>query len=164
MNLSDALLDSWDRQCRIVDAVAGRIDEHNRGLRPSEEGWPIDHHLAHVHNVRRFFLSNVAPGRGAELGDAFIDGWETPIQDLDQIKALLGQSGPAVGEALREAFASGVGQVGWYDHPVLFLHHLMWHEGWHVGLVFLALRRGGQEPPEEWEEENVWGLWRTEEW
>ena len=31
-------------------------------------------------------------------------------------------------------------------------------------IVFLALRLNGQEPPEEWEEPNVWGQWRTETW
>ena len=41
---------------------------------------------------------------------------------------------------------------------------MVWHDGWHVGLIFLALRLNGQEPPEEWEEPNVWGQWRTETW
>jgi hypothetical protein len=41
---------------------------------------------------------------------------------------------------------------------------MVWHDGWHVGLIFLALRLNGQEPREEWEEPNVWGLWRTESW
>ena len=40
----------------------------------------------------------------------------------------------------------------------------IWHDGWHVGLIFLGLRLNGQEPPEEWEEPNVWGQWRTEVW
>lgn len=164
MDVTEVLLDSWDRQCRIVNAVASRIDESNRHAKPSEDGWPLDLHLAHIHKVRHFFLSNVAPERAAAIGDSFVDGWETPIQDLAEIKSLLTASGVAVREAVSDALKKGVGKVGWYDNPVLFLQHMVWHEGWHVGLIFLGLRLAGQEPPQEWEETQVWGEWRTEEW
>ncbi len=163
MDLADALLDSWDRQCRIVAAVASRVDESNRGAKPSPDGWPLDHQLAHIHKVRHYWLSQIAPARGAALGDSFTDGWTTPISDLDSIRGLLAESAVAVREGVREALADGTGAVGGYDHPVLFLQHMVWHEGWHVGLLFLGLRLAGQEPSEEWEEAHVWGEWRTEE-
>lgn len=41
---------------------------------------------------------------------------------------------------------------------------MIWHEGWHVWLIFLGLRLAEQEPPQEWEEEKVWGEGRTEVW
>lgn len=162
MDIVDALLDSWDRQCRIVEAVASRIDEGNRDAKPSEDGWPLYHQLAHIHLVRRYWLSQVSPERGKALPETFTDGWTTPIQDLDEIKASLRLSAQAVRDGFRELMENGTGAVGGYDHPVLFLQHMVWHEGWHVGLIFLALRLNGQEPPEEWEEPNVWGQWRTE--
>lgn len=164
MDILDALLDSWDRQCRIVTSVASRIDESNRSLKPSEDGWPLDRQLAHMHNVRHFFLKNIDPERAKTVGDSFVDGWQTPISDLAQIKALLDESAVAVREAVRDALKDGVKKVGWYDNAVLYLQHMVWHEGWHVGLIMLALRSNGQEPPEEWEEANIWGEWRTEEW
>src|SRR5437868_13168168 len=102
MDVTEALLDSWDRQCRIVSAVASRIDESNRHAKPSEDGWPLDHQLAHIHKVRHFFLANVAPERAKAIGDSFVDGWDTPIQDLAQIKTLLEASGGAVREAVRD--------------------------------------------------------------
>ncbi len=163
MDLTEALLDSWDRQCRIVMAVASRIDDSNMEVKPSEDGWPLYHQLAHIHLVRRYWLSQVAPDRGAALGKTFVDGWKTPIRDLDEICRHLEASAIGVREAVREMLANGTGPVGGYDHPVLFLQHMVWHEGWHVGLLFLGLRRAGQEPPEEWEEAHVWGEWRVEE-
>ncbi|MEZ0327312.1 MAG: DinB family protein [Fimbriimonas sp.] len=162
MNVTEALLESWDRQCRIVTAVASRIDESNRRVKPSEDGWPLDHQLAHIHLVRRFWLSRIDPQRADALGESFVDGWTTPITDLATIKQLLEDSGKAIGDAMREAIANETGAIGGYDHPVIFLQHMVWHEGWHVGLIFLGLRLAGQEPPEEWEEEHVWGEWRTE--
>lgn len=164
MDLTDALLESWDRQRRIVAAVASRVDESNRKAKPSADGWPLDHQLAHIQGVRREWLSQFAPERGAVLGESFVDGWKTPIGDLGAIKAQLDESGKAIREAVREALANGAAPSGGYDHPVLFLQHMVWHEGWHVGLILLALRLAGQEPSDEWEEANVWGEWRTEEW
>ena len=163
MDIVDALLDSWDRQCRIVEAVASRIDEGNRNVKPSEDGRPLYHQLAHIHLVRRYWLSQVSPERGKALPETFVDGWTTPIQDLDAIKASLKESAVAIREGMRELLTNGTGAIGGYDNPVLFLQHMVWHEGWHVGLIFLGLRLNGQEPPEEWEEANVWGEWRTEE-
>lgn len=164
MDLKEALLDSWDRQSRIVNAVATRVTESNRKLKPSEDGWPLDMQLAHIHQVRRFWLSNVDPERGALLGRSFTDDWETPIDDLDEIKRLVAQSGTVIREAMEDAFSKPLGQVGFYDNVVLFLQHMVWHDGWHVGLISLGLRLGGEEMPEEWEENHVWGEWRTEEY
>lgn len=164
MDVTEALLESWDRQCRIVDAVATRVDESNRKVKPSEDGWPLDQQLAHIHSVRRYWLSQIDRKRAATVGLSFTDGWETPIEDLDAIKALLKESAVAVRESVAAMLANGTQSKGGYDHPVLFLQHMVWHEGWHVGLIFLGLRLNGQEPGEEWEEPNVWGQWRTEIW
>lgn len=168
MDVTEALLDSWDRQCRIVNAVATLIDESNRHAKPSEDGWPLDKQLAHMHNTRKFWLSQVAPEHAADLGKAYADAEGTPIEDLDAIKSFLSASGLALREAVREAIAKGgapmEGPHATYDNPVLLLQHMVWHDGWHVGLIFLALRLNGQEPEEEWEEPYVWGQWRTERW
>jgi uncharacterized damage-inducible protein DinB len=164
MDVTEALLDSWDRQCRIVDAVMTRIDDANKHVKPSEDGWSLDKQLAHMHNTRKFFLKNVAPEIAAPLGRSYIDEEGTPVQDLEELKAMVRASGVAVGKATEELIKKGMVTAGFYDNPVLFLQHMVWHEGWHVGLIFLALRLNGQEPPEEWEEPNVWGEWRTETW
>ena len=164
MTLTEALLDSWDRQCRILQAVASKIDDSNRDAKPSEDGWPLDLQLAHIQGVRQEWLTMVSPDRGKALPTSFAVPWKEPIQDLDALRANLDQSAKAIREAMAELLVNGTGAIGGYDHPVLFLQHMVWHEGWHVGLIFLALRLAGQEPTPEWEEANVWGEWRTEEW
>ena len=65
---------------------------------------------------------------------------------------------------MEQSLTDGKEKVGFYDNPVLFLQHMIWHEGWHVGLIILGLRLSGEEPPEEWEENHIWGEWRTEVW
>jgi len=167
MLLLDALLDSWDRQCRIVGNVASLINEGNRHFKASDDGMTIDQHLAHMHGTRRYFLSQIAPQHGEALAHAFADREGTPLADLEAIKECLATSSVAVRAAVEEALGQDGPMAGGhvvYDHPVLYMQHMVWHEGWHIGLIFLALRLNGQEPPEEWEEPQVWGQWRTETW
>jgi uncharacterized damage-inducible protein DinB len=162
MDTNTALLESWDRQARIVKAVAERVDESNKNAKPSEDGMPLYEQLAHIHLVRRFWLSQLDSERAAALGKSYLKGWQDPIDDLDQIRLLLDESALAIRQVMQGALETGEQEMGGYDHPVLFLQHMIWHEGWHVGLILLGLRLAGQEPPEEWEEANVWGEWRTE--
>lgn len=162
MELRDALLESWDRQCRIVRAVASRVDESNRHAKPSPEGWPLDYQLAHIHTARKFHLAELDSASAAALGDALVEGADAPLQELSAIRDLLESSARAVRLALQDALLQGKVQVGGFDHPVFFLEHLVCHEGWHLGLIILALRLAGEEPPEQWQEMNIWGVWRTD--
>lgn len=169
MTLPEALLDSWDRQCGIVGAVASLVTEANRHVKPSDDGMPLDAQLAHIHAVRRFWLLQVSPEHADGLGRSYSDDQGTPIPDLDAIKSLLVASAAAVRSAVGAGIVSAdlaplKGPNATYDNPVLLLQHMIWHDGWHVALIMLGLRLAGQEPPEEWEEPNVWGQWRTEHW
>lgn len=168
MELVEALLDSWDRQCQIVENVASLIDDANRHVKPEDESWGLDGHLAHMHSTRLYFLSQVSPEHAKGVPSAYANrATGTPLADLGAIKDCLKASGKAVRDAVAAGIAKGGPMAGGnasYDNPVVFLQHMVWHDGWHVGLIFLALRKNGQEPPEEWEEPNVWGLWRTETW
>lgn len=162
MNVNIALVESWDRQCRILKAVAERINESNRYVKPSADGWSLDRQLTHIHRVRKFHLAELSAERSKELEDPLFDESYNPIQDLNTIKRMLDDSAQAVHDVLSEALSLGKEKVGAYDHPVFLLQHLVMHEGWHLGLIFLALRLNGEEVPEEYEETYVWGEWRSD--
>lgn len=157
MDMQSALLESWDRQCRIVSSVAERIDQSTALAKPSQDGWPIHQHLVHIHQARKFHLFELAPEEAAGLTEPIPD----VVYDVPQILRMLNESGLAVRNALQRAFRSDQ-PVGAFDHPVFFLEILVSHEGWHLGLIFLALRQAGQEPPEAWSESHVWGEWRND--
>lgn len=163
-NLLEAVLDSWDRQCRIVNAVAGLVSEDTKNLKPASDSWPIYVHLAHMHSTRKYFLRQFDEDAAKSLPFLFPNGMENPVSDLDVIREALSLSAIAVRKAVDEALSRGIEKVGWYDNALLYQQHLIWHEGWHIGLVMQALRLGGQEPTEDWEEASIWGEWRTEEW
>jgi len=163
MDLITCLLDSWVRQAKIVDGVAERITERNKHAKPSPDGMPLYEQLAHIHKVRHYFLGQLDADLAKTLPNAYRSGWSDPVDDLDAVRGMLQESAAAVRLAVGKALESG-GEAGWYSNPILYLQHMIWHEGWHVGLIFLGLRLNGDEPPEEWEEANVWGQWRTEAW
>ncbi|HXH61971.1 MAG TPA: DinB family protein [Fimbriimonadaceae bacterium] len=162
----DVLLDSWDRQCQIIDNLFDLVNEENKSQKPSDDGMPIVEQFAHIHNTRRFWLSQTDPSFLEGYGKSYVqvsdDDWQ-PVQDLSQLRDLLRHSAKAVRNATKKAIDAGKIQFGGYDHPIYFLQHMVWHEGYHFALIMLALRLAGNEPSEEWEEQNVWGLWRVEE-
>lgn len=161
---AEVLLESWNRQAEIVNRLAGIVDENVLNAKPSEDGWTIGFHLCHMHGVRKGWLSEISPSHAESLESLIEGGWQgTPSSDLRLIRAELRKSGEAVGTAFRDLMSRGVERIAPYDHPVHFLEHMVWHDGWHYGLIALALRLAGKELDEEWEERNVWGIWRDPE-
>ncbi len=156
-------LGSWDRQTQMLLGLAGLVTEENRRTKSSPDSFEADMHLCHVHESRYWWLGKVSPKHQATLGDVVRQEGEdwVPIDDLDEIRRQLSVSGVAVRDAVEEAMADGGGAVGPYSHPFHFMQHMLWHEGYHFALVHLALRNAGCEPTEEWEEQNVWGIWRS---
>lgn len=117
--------------------------------------------FCHIGNTRRFWLSK-AIGAPLDPEGRFYrqvgDDW-VPISDISDIRRKLDQSGKLLAEKFEGAL-SGRLQLLQYENPVLFLQHMVWHEGYHYALIVLALRLAGHEPAEEWEEEHVWQVWR----
>lgn len=167
-DLKFEILESWDRQCKILDNLASIVDESLIDAKPDAAGWTIAYHLCHVHHCRRGWLNAIDPeslkpiGRLIENDDSDLGAW---TRDVPTIRKELAKSGAAVRLMVSNHLDAESGRVGPYSHVVEFLQHMVWHEGWHVGLIFLAMRLAGKEPEEIWEEHNVWGIWRdVEEW
>lgn len=162
MTASEALLESWTRQAQALISLVGAMTPEVLDAKPSSDGSTVAFHLAHVHTTRRFWHSRAAGLDelvGASLFTVTDDDW-IPSKDLAEIERRLRESEELVRGFVADKLAAGSDEVGQYDHPVLFLQHMVWHEGWHYALITLALRNVGAEPPEEWEEKHVWELWR----
>lgn len=162
MTPTEALLESWDRQCKALANLLTLVTPELLDAKPSPDGWTIGYHLAHLHSTRRFWHMK-ATGREEPVGPSLYtvtgDDW-IPSGDFDEIRVRLAESQELVRTWVAENIAAGTQQAGHYDHPVLYLEHMIWHEGWHFALIMLALRLAGHEPSEEWEDANVWDLWR----
>ena len=46
-----------------------------------------------------------------------------------------------------------------YDHPILMIQHLIWHEAYHHGQVKLALKQAGRPIPDRDVGKGTWGVW-----
>lgn len=162
-HLTDALLESWARQNQIAVNVAQSMDSLRLAAKAADGEMDVAGHLCHIHSVRRFWWSQINQSEEYP-GERLFDENNEPCRDLSRIVGQLNISADAVAETVRRTLADGQLEKSPYDHPILFLHHMIWHEGWHVGAILLALRVNGFDVTDEWEEENLWGLWRTEEW
>jgi len=46
-----------------------------------------------------------------------------------------------------------------YDHPILMLQHMIWHEGYHHGQMKLALKAAGLTMSNEVAGPATWRVW-----
>lgn len=163
-HLQEACLDSWDRQAQIVDQVVAALSAEQLSFKGGEGENPIDDHLCHIHGTRLYWLSQIAPDFAKKIESLYDkngDEW-TPSRDLPQIRASLSVSAAQLRLAM-ESLLPEPTPIAHYSHPLMFMQHMIWHEGWHVAEILQALRVNGAELPEKWEETNVWGVWRTGE-
>jgi uncharacterized damage-inducible protein DinB len=109
----------------------------------------------HMHFVRLVFISEDAPDLAVEVPR---DEWSDE-RDPDRIAQMLNDSARAVREAVRSRVEAGKEMVMHYDHPILFLQHMIWHEGYHHGQIKLALKLTGQPLADQEVGRGTWGVW-----
>ena len=93
----------------------------------------------HMHYVRLVF---VARGRAGVRPEVPEGEWRAE-RDRDRLAPMLNESAAAVRAAVEGRLESGRPMDQHYDHPILMLQHLVWHEGYHHGQIKLALKLAG---------------------
>jgi uncharacterized damage-inducible protein DinB len=167
--LLEALLDSWQRNTTILLKLLRALPQGGLEAQAMEGSPSVAVQFSHLHSTRLFFLGQTAPGFAADLTQLFKQDGETRRAEHDpaRIAEALLASSQAVGAAVRQAVESGQALKGEhvaYDHPILLLQHLLWHEGYHVGQIKLALKAVGHVMSETTEEQTIWSVWRQEVW
>jgi hypothetical protein len=71
------------------------------------------------------------------------DEWKRE-RDRDRLAQMLDDSAKAVRDAVEGRLKSGREMDRHYDHPILMLQHLIWHDGYHHGQIKLALKMAGR--------------------
>ncbi len=153
--LLDALLDSWDRNQAILVHLLRAIPDDALAARPAEGGHTIGELFAHVHFVRLVFVEEDAPEHARLLP---ADEW-APVADRERMARMLEESAKAVRDAVASRLAAGRAMDLHYDHPVLMLQHLIWHEGYHHGQIKLALKAAGRPLSDREAGPLTWGVW-----
>src|ERR1700761_6387380 len=104
---------------------------------------------------RDFVLSEDAPEFALE---PLRQGWRE-TRDVDRIAQMLNDSALAVRAAVKDRVETGKEMLVRYDHPILLLQHMVWHEGYHHGQIKLALKAMGRPLDDEEIGRVTWHLW-----
>jgi uncharacterized damage-inducible protein DinB len=76
---------------------------------------------------------------------------------------MLNTSARAVRDAVKGKLEAGQDMDLHYDHPILLLQHMIWHEGYHQGQIKLALKLAGHAIPNEQAGPISWRVWMNKE-
>jgi uncharacterized damage-inducible protein DinB len=140
------------------------------------EGSPsIGELFGHMHYVRLVFVSEDAPEAAAGLPENDLSKNDLSKNDLskndlpknewaaepdsDRMAKMLNDSATAVRNAVKGRLEAGRAMDLHYDHPILLLQHMLWHEGYHHGQIKLALKLAGRAIPNEVAGPVTWGVW-----
>ena len=153
--LLEALLESWDRNNTILLNLLRALPEGGLGVRVMEGSPSVAELFTHVHFVRLVFLTEDAPEFARDLPQ---EEW-VDERDSGRIAHMLEESARAVRDAVQARLESGQSMNLHYDHPILFLQHMIWHEGYHHGQIKLALKAAGRPLADHEAGRVTWGVW-----
>jgi len=153
--LLDVLLDSWDRSNIILLNLLRALSEGDLQARASEGGPSIAQLFTHIHYVRLVFVLEDAPEFARDLPEK---EWSVE-RDRDRVAQMLNESARAVRDAVKSRVESGRDMELHYDHPVLMLQHMLWHEGYHHGQIKLALKVAGRPMSDDKAGPLTWRVW-----
>jgi uncharacterized damage-inducible protein DinB len=135
-NLLEALLNSWDRNNSILINLLRALPAGDLEARATEDGPTVAQLFTHMHFVRIVFVSEDAPEFAKDLPE---EEW-LDERDPGRLEQMLNHSAQAVRDAVKGRLLAGQAMELHYDHPILFLQHMIWHEGYHHGQVKLVLK------------------------
>jgi len=153
--LLEVLLDSWDRNNAILVNFLRILPESGLDARAMESSPSIAQMFNHIHYVRLVFVSEDAPEFAVPAPK---DEWGNE-QDLGRLTRMLNESAKVVRDGVRSRVESGRPMDMHYDHPILMLQHMIWHEGYHHGQMKLALKAAGLTMSNEVAGPATWRVW-----
>ena len=154
-HLLEAVLDSWDRNNSILLNLLGALPEGALEVRAMEDSPSVAQLFTHIHFVRLVFILEDAPEFARQLPDK---EW-LEERDPGRIAQMLTESAKLVRDAVKNRVEAGREMNLHYDHPILLLQHMLWHEGYHHGQVKLALKLAGRPLRDEQAGPLTWKVW-----
>jgi uncharacterized damage-inducible protein DinB len=153
--LLEALLDSWDRNNTILVNLLRALPEGGLEARAMEGSPSIAEMFTHIHYVRLVFVLEDAPEFARSLPE---EEWAAE-RDPDRIAQMLNDSAKVVRDAVRNGVEAAREMKLHYDHPILMLQHMIWHEGYHHGQMKIALKMAGLPMTDQQAGPVTWRVW-----
>jgi uncharacterized damage-inducible protein DinB len=149
------VLNSWDRNNSILLNLLRVLPEGGLEAKAMEGSPSIAELFIHIHYVRLIFVFEDAPEFARDLPK---EEWVAE-RDPERIAEMLNDSAKAVRDAVKNRVEAGQDMNLHYDHPILLLQHLIWHEGYHHGQIKLALKITGRPLSDEQAGPVTWDVW-----
>jgi uncharacterized damage-inducible protein DinB len=163
-SLLEALLDSWDRNNTIMVGLLHALPEGGLEAKASSSSPNVAALFAHVCYLRLALVCESDPEfatRHPEIVPSDDDEW-LEEHDLERMTHKLNDSAKVLRDAVKRWVETGqnvkAGSPG-YDHPILLLQHMIWHEGYHVGQIKLALKLTGSPMTDQQAGAVTWSIW-----
>jgi uncharacterized damage-inducible protein DinB len=154
--LLDAVLDSWDRSNAIMINLLRALPEGGLELRATAGSPSVAQQFMHIHHERLVSVFEESPECALPVPD---EEWAHE-RDRERIAQQLTESAGAVREAVRGRALAGQRMDMNYDHPILMLQLLFWHEAYHHGQIKLALKIAGCPISDDAAGPLTWDVWR----
>ena len=154
-SLLEALLDSWDRNNVILLNLLRELPQGGLEARVMVSSPSVAEMFTHIHYVRMVILSEDAPQFASDLPE---EEW-VDERDPNRLAQLLNASAKAVRDAVKSRVKASLNMNLHYDHPILLLQHMLWHEGYHHGQIKLALKAAGLRITDKEAGPVTWGVW-----
>ena len=154
-HLLDALLDSWDRNNTILVNLLRALPEGGLEIRAMKDSPSVAQLFTHIHYGRLVLVSEDAPEFARNVPE---EEWVVE-RDRDRIAEMLDDSARALRRAVKSRVETVRDMNLHYDHPVLMLQHMIWHEGYHHGQIKLALKLAGCPMSDEQAGPLTWDVW-----
>jgi uncharacterized damage-inducible protein DinB len=153
--LLEVLLDSWDRNNEILLNLLRVLPEGGLKAKALESSPSVAQMINHIHYVRLVFIAEDAPDFA---GDQSEEEW-AELGDTESLTRDLNKSAKVLGDAVRSRVEACRAMDLHYDHPILLLQHMIWHEGYHHGQIKVALKAAGIPLSDDVAGPATWGVW-----
>jgi uncharacterized damage-inducible protein DinB len=153
--LLEALLNSWDRNNTILLNLLRALPQGALEARAVAGSKSVGELFTHMHYVRLVFVFEDAPEFARKLPE---EEWAVE-PDQSRMAQMLNDSAQAVRDAVRGRLEAGRDMALHYDHPILMLQHMIWHEGYHHGQIKLALKAAGRAMDDKEAGPLTWDVW-----
>jgi uncharacterized damage-inducible protein DinB len=156
-HLLDALLNSWDRNNTIMLNLLRALPAGGLEVKAIESSPSVAQQFMHIHHERLVSVLEEAPEFARNVPE---EEWMVE-RDRDRIAQMLTDSANTVRDAVRGRVLEGRDMNLHYDHPILLLQLLLWHEAYHHGQIKLALKLAGHPISDEEAGPFTWDVWRA---
>src|SRR5580698_8896646 len=153
--LLEALLDSWDRNNTILVNLLRALPEGGLEARSMEGSPSVGEMFTHIHYVRLVFVFEDAPEFAKDVPEK---EWVAE-RDRELMAQKLNESAKVVRDAVKSRVEEGREMNLHFDHPILLLQQMVWHEGYHHGQIKLALKLAGHPITDKAAGPLTWRAW-----